>query len=121
MDFTLTFLKLFLYGLTLAIPLLFLFAVLIIVTGQIVGRKESWTRFDSLYWSFITATTVGYGDIRPTKNLSKLLSILIAFIGLVFTGIVVALAIHAASAALKENKDMSVIQEKVEHIKNSSR
>lgn len=72
---------------------------IIIVLGQIVGKRESWARFDALYWSFITATTVGYGDIRPTQKLSKVLSILIAFVGLVFTGIVVALAINAASIA----------------------
>ena len=80
-------------------PLLVFLIFIIIVVGQIVGKRESWNRFDALYWSFITATTVGYGDIRPTRKLSKVLSILIAFVGLVFTGIVVALAINAASIA----------------------
>ena len=35
----------------------------------------------------------------PTKRLSKTLAILLAFIGLIFTGIVVAIAIHAADYA----------------------
>lgn len=53
-----------------------------------MGGKEGWSRFGSFYWSFITATTVGYGDIRPVKQGSKILAILIAFMGLVLTGIV---------------------------------
>ena len=99
MQFTFEFLEYFFYGLELATPLLIFMAFMIILLGQIVGQRESWSRFDALYWSFITATTVGYGDIRPTRRLSRALSILIAFIGLIFTGIVVALALNAASIA----------------------
>jgi voltage-gated potassium channel len=96
-QFTFAFLKIFFYGLELALPLLVFMALIIIVLGQVVGQRESWSRFDALYWSFITATTVGYGDFCPTQKLSRVLSILIAFVGLIFTGIVVALARNAAS------------------------
>jgi Ion channel len=44
-----------------------------------------------------TATTIGYGDIRPTKRSSKFLSIFIGFAGLKFSGILVAVAVHAAT------------------------
>ena len=56
--------------------------------------------FDSFYWSFVTATTVGYGDLRPVNRTSRILAILIAIMGLTFTGILIALAMHAASFAL---------------------
>jgi voltage-gated potassium channel len=56
--------------------------------------------FDSFYWSFITATTVGYGDVRPERRVSRILSILIALVGLTLTGILIAVAIHAATLAL---------------------
>jgi len=96
-EFTFQFIKYFYYGLDLAAPLLIFLALLIVLLGQVVGQRESWSRFDSLYWSFITATTVGYGDIRPLQKLSKTISILIALTGMIFTGIIVALAINAAS------------------------
>ena len=94
--------------------------ILIIIVGQIVGRRESWTAFDSLYWSFITATTVGYGDIRPMQKISKLLSILIAFFGLIFTGIIVALAINSATASFKEQNDITAVLENASQIVNST-
>jgi voltage-gated potassium channel len=68
--------------------------------GQAVGRQEGWSRFDSFYWSFITATTVGYGDVRPVKRKSKVVAIIIAFLGLTLSGIVIAIAVQAATLAL---------------------
>jgi voltage-gated potassium channel len=97
---TVTFLKQFGIGLWLTFPLLLSLAAGITLLGQTVGRKEGWSRFDSFYWSFITATTVGYGDIRPVKRGSRILAILIAFLGLVLTGIVIAVAVRAGSLAL---------------------
>ena len=97
---TTRFLREFLVDLWLTLPLLLTLAVIVTLTGQVVGRKEGWSRFDSFYWSFITATTVGYGDVRPTRTTSKILAVVIALTGLVLTGILVAVAVHAATVAL---------------------
>jgi voltage-gated potassium channel len=101
MEFTFIFLHVFIKSLAFVAPLLLTIALVIILLGQIVGRRESWKRFDALYWAFITATTVGYGDIRPMSRLSKALSVMIALVGMVFTGIMVALAVNAVSEAYK--------------------
>lgn len=97
---TTTFLKQFLFGLWLTAPLLLSLAAIITILGQIAGKKEGWAPFDSFYWSFITATTVGYGDVRPTKKWARILAIVIALVGLTFTGILIAVAVHAATIAL---------------------
>ncbi len=101
MDFTFTVIRLFFEGLVYVGPLLFFLGLFITFLGQIVGRHESWNRFDAMYWAFITATTVGYGDIRPMSRLSKSLSVIIALIGMIFTGIMVALAVNAVTFAFK--------------------
>ncbi|PYH64371.1 potassium channel family protein [Aspergillus vadensis CBS 113365] len=34
-------------------------------------RDQGWTYFESLYFTFVSLTTIGYGDIYPTSNLGK--------------------------------------------------
>ena len=98
---TIAFLKQFALGFWETLPLLSSLGVGIALLGYAVGRKEGWSRFESIYRSFITATTVGYGDLRPINRGSRVVAILIAFLGLTLTGIVIALAVWAATIALK--------------------
>lgn len=99
MDFTLTFIKVFLSDIVHASPIIVCLLLLIGLTGHAIGRIEKWSTSDAIYHAFINATTVGYGDFRPTKPASKALSVILALVGLVFTGIVVAIALHAADLA----------------------
>ena len=101
MEFTLTFIQLFFLATSMVMPLLLVLSFLVIVLGQVVGHIEGWNKFDSLYWSFITALTVGYGDIRPSKKSSKILSVIIGLTGIMLTGIIVAVTVHTATIALK--------------------
>lgn len=97
---TFKFLKEFIFGLWLTLPMLLTLGVVIALLGQIVGKKEGWSPFEGFYWAFVTGTTVGYGDLRPQQKASRLLSILVALLGLTFTGILIAVAVHAATLAL---------------------
>ncbi|MBB5338721.1 potassium channel family protein [Tunturiibacter gelidoferens] len=80
-------------------PLLLTLMLVIMLLGYLAGKQEGWSRFDSFYWAFVTATTVGYGDFRPTKRRSKLIAILTAVLGLLTMGIIIALGVHAATKA----------------------
>ena len=95
MAITFTFLKIFGMALLHVSPLLFFLLMVILVLGLVIGRLEKWLGFDAVYFAFVTATTVGYGDLRPRLRLSRMLSVLVAIIGLVFTGLIVAIAVYA--------------------------
>ena len=97
---TTTFLKEFLFDIWVTLPLLLSLALIITALGQLVGKKEGWSPFDSFYWSFITATTVGYRDLRPIKRSSRVIAIVIALVGFILTGLLVAVAVHSATLAL---------------------
>jgi voltage-gated potassium channel len=109
MAFSLTFVETFFKGMYYGSPLFVVLCALIIVLGQIVGKIEKWGKFDSVYWAFITALTVGYGDIRPSQKHTKLISILIALIGIMMTGIFVAITVAAASQAYKKHILFSMV------------
>jgi hypothetical protein len=46
------------------------FTGMILFGALVVGLIEGWTPLESIYWSIVTLTTVGYGDYVPTKNSS---------------------------------------------------
>lgn len=110
MAFSITFIELFLWGLYLMMPIIFLLLSIISVLGLIVGRIESWNKFNSLYWALITALTVGYGDIRPLTRKSKALSIIIAMTGIIFTGLIVAMTVEMASIAFDKHVDADLLK-----------
>ena len=93
MEFTWDFIRMFSIGLFYAAPLLVTLALIIAILGHFLGRLEGWSTPDAMYHAFITATTVGYGDFCPSRKRSKVLAIVIAFVGIVFTGIMVAIAL----------------------------
>lgn len=101
MAFTFEFIKTFALGLFYATPIIIFLMSLILVLGLIIGKREGWSVPDSIYYAFITATTVGYGDYRPENKAGKFLAIGVAFVGLLLTGIVVAIGLEAATAAFK--------------------
>ena len=103
----LSFLGSFSVGLFQMSPILLFLTLSVILMGQIVGKKEGWSKGDALYFSFVTATTVGYGDLRPSKTSSKALAVGIAFVGLVFTGILAAIGLHSAQHAFESTRSLA--------------
>jgi hypothetical protein len=46
--------------------------------------------FEALYFSFVTLTTVGYGDIIPVSNAARMLAVTEAATGLFFVAVLIA-------------------------------
>lgn len=77
---------------------LFVTVVVLLITGTFYySRVEGWSRLDALYFTVITLTTVGYGDLSPTQPGSKIFTIVFIFIGLgVISTFIVLLAERAS-------------------------
>lgn len=58
-----------------------------IVTGGIaIHFVERMTVFDGIWWSFVTATTVGYGDISPTTPTGRVIAAILMIVGIGLIG-----------------------------------
>ena len=55
--------------------------VILTVGTTFYSLVENWSFVDSLYFSVATIATVGYGDLHPTSDYSKVFTIIYIFIG----------------------------------------
>ena len=55
----------------------------LVTVGTVVYRYiEDWSWVDSFYFSVVTVTTVGFGDLTPTTDGGKLFTVLYIVIGI---------------------------------------
>jgi hypothetical protein len=76
-------------------PVVSMLLAIIMLLGLITGIREGWSLGDSFYYAFITAFTIGYGDLAPTYPLTKILAVAIGLFGFLFTGVLVAIAVES--------------------------
>lgn len=80
--------------------------VLIVLGGVAIARLEGIQLGRAIYFAFITGLTIGYGDITPQTALGSIVSVCIGLIGMVFTGITVAIATRALADMVKERENV---------------
>ena len=60
--------------------LVFYWVVVFLVVGTLVFHwLEGWSLLDSFYFSVISLSTVGYGDLSPTTPATKLFTVFYSF------------------------------------------
>ncbi|MFA9460645.1 potassium channel family protein [Thiohalorhabdus sp. Cl-TMA] len=84
------------------LPLLLGLMMIISLLSAAAGYREGWSFGNSLYFGFITALTIGYGDMRPVSGLGRALAVFIGLFGLITTGLVIAVAVEAASLTFQQ-------------------
>ncbi len=81
---------------------LFYLVSLVIGSGTVFYRAvEGWGWLDSFYFTVITLTTVGYGDLAPDRALSKVFTIVIILMGI---GLLIALIERIAHYVVEDHE-----------------
>ena len=63
-------------------------AVFVLALGTVVyWLLEDWSWVDSFYFSAVALTTVGFGDITPTSDVSKIFTVFYIFSGISLIGL----------------------------------
>ena len=73
--------------------------------GLVVGRIENWGIGESLYFTYVTGLTIGYGDLTPKAVTGRVLAMVIGFAGIVLTGVVAAVTVQALNAAAHDRAE----------------
>ena len=76
--------------------------VLLLVGALAISGIEKIPFADAVYFAFITGLTIGYGDLVPHTASGRIISVALGFVGIIFTGLVVACATLAVRKAWEE-------------------
>ncbi len=70
-----------------------------LVGAAVIAGVENMPLGEAVYFSFITGLTVGFGDIAPITAIGRIVSVLLGFVGILFSGLVVAVTVRAVREA----------------------
>ena len=79
--------------------------VVMLGLGIVIGLLEDWPLLDAIYFTFVSGLTIGYGDLVPTRILSRALAIGIGLIGVLLVGLIVAVAVGALEATAQRQRE----------------
>ena len=80
---------------------------------------EQWSILDSLYFSVVTITTVGYGDLSPHTSIAKIFTMCYLFLGIgVLLSFVNYIAQHTVASSVNSPSALQFFRRKKEIIED---
>lgn len=76
----------------------------VVTSSVLLSIIEGKSFFDAVWWSIVTMTTVGYGDIVPQDTISKIIAILLMLVGICTFGMVTSTITRFFSETERETK-----------------
>ena len=99
------------------LTLLFLLVFIVTTAGIAIYvleeriNPEITSLFDALYWSLVTITTVGYGDVAPVTDAGRAISMLTIIAGIGMISFATSVIVSAFSERLSEIKESRIIEQ----------
>ncbi len=98
---------------------MFITIILIFSSATFMSIFENIEFKDALWWSFVTATTVGYGDIAPTTELGRIVAVILMLVGITVFGVLTgSFSSYFFRKGMDREKDKSYERQVIDDIKN---
>ncbi len=68
------------------------------------------TLFDALYWSIVTISTVGYGDVTPATDAGRFVAMIVIIAGIAVLAFTTSLVVSALTDKLDEIRELKTIE-----------
>ncbi|MBS5951559.1 MAG: two pore domain potassium channel family protein [Clostridium sp.] len=92
--------------------------IILVLTSVIIALLEDMTFLDALWWSVVTFTTVGYGDVLLATSIGKIVAILLMIFGIGFIGVTTStLAAYIINKEINFKRSETFREETLEYIK----
>jgi hypothetical protein len=93
------------FGAVWHVKSIFLALIALIMAGAVaITVIEKMPFSDTLYFAFVTGLTIGYGDIVMKTPGGRLIALMIGLIGILFTGLMVAVLVYAVRESIEESR-----------------
>ena len=98
--------------------MMILTTIVIVLGATIISLIEKMSFEDAIWWSFVTFTTVGYGDVLIKTTIGRVFSIILMIIGIGFISVTTStIAIYLVNKDTKRKVKKDFKYETIEHIK----
>lgn len=96
----------------------FVTAIMIVLGGILIHFAEGMSYGDGIWWAFVTATTVGYGDISPSTFYGRMIAMGLMLLGIGLIGTVTStLTSYFLNAGTKsvKNEIIESVKKRLDH------
>lgn len=102
---------------TFAGLIIFVSSVMIYVMEALNPDSKVNTLFDALYWSIVTLSTVGYGDVTPVTNEGRIVALIVILAGVAVLAFATSIVVSAFTEKLDDIRNAKLIQD-IQKLKN---
>lgn len=98
--------------------MVFITTLTILAGGVLIHFAENMSLEDGIWWAFVTATTVGYGDISPHSFYGRIIAMILMLVGIGLLGSITSTLtsyfMQSPSKTVRD-KTLEMIQEQLAH------